>query len=261
MATFERGGVTIHYVVAGEGPAILLIHGFASNLHGNWRAPGILDALVAARRKVVALDCRGHGKSSKPHDPRSYAGNAIEEDAIALLDHLALGEVDLMGYSMGGWIAAALLLIHPKRFRSVILSGVGDEVLAGGLPRARSEAIASALEGTGAGSSSGAAARAFRAFAEQQKNDLAALAALQRAARDRLDSERLGQVDKPVMILVGRADTLVGRGEKLAAAIPGARHVSVPGDHLSAVLAPEFKRAVESFLATHSPLAAGPGPA
>jgi pimeloyl-ACP methyl ester carboxylesterase len=100
---------------------------------------------------------------------------------------------------------------------------------------------------------SGATARAFRAFAEQQKNDLAALAALERATRERLDSERLRQVEKPVMILIGEGDTLVGRGEKLAATIPGARHVRVPGDHLSAVLTPEFKRAVEAFLTEHSP--------
>jgi pimeloyl-ACP methyl ester carboxylesterase len=259
MTTFERGGVSIHYVVEGSGPAILLIHGFASSLHGNWRAPGILGALAAAERQVVALDCRGHGKSSKPHDPGSYAGAAMADDAIALLDHLALREVDLMGYSMGGWIAASLLVNHATRFRSVILSGVGDEMLAGALPRARSEAIANALEGKGAASSAAATARAFRAFAEQQKNDLAALAALQRAARIRVDAEKLGQVDKPVMVLVGEGDTLVGTAEKLAAAIPGARHVRVPGDHLSAVLTPEFKHAVESFLAVHSPAVARPG--
>jgi pimeloyl-ACP methyl ester carboxylesterase len=217
-----------------------------------------LGALAAAGRQVVALDCRGHGKSSKPHDQRSYAGDAMADDAIALLDHLALHEVDLMGYSMGGWIAASLLLNHPSRFRSVILSGVGDEMLAGALPRARSEAIANALEGKGPESPSAATARAFRAFAEQQKNDLAALTALQRAVRHRLEAEKLHQVDKPVMVLVGEGDTLVGKAEKLAAAIPGVRHVRVPGDHLSAVLTPEFKRAVESFLAEYSP--AGPGP-
>ena len=197
MATFERSGVTIHYVVEGRGPVITLVHGFASSLHGNWRAPGIIEALVSAGRQVVALDCRGHGKSSKPHDPQSYAGAAMTEDVIALLDHLALAQVDLMGYSMGGWIAASLLVNHPGRFRSVILSGVGDGLLAGGLPRARSEAIANALDARDASAASGASARAFRAFAEQQKNDLAALAAMQRATRHEMDPARLGRVDKP----------------------------------------------------------------
>jgi len=259
MATFERGGVTIHYVVEGSGPAITLVHGFASSLRGNWRGPGIIDALSAAGRQVVALDCRGHGKSSKPHDPRSYAGTAMSEDVISLLDHLALAEVDLMGYSMGGLIAASLLVNHPERLRSVILSGVGDGLLTGEPSRARSEAIASALDAKDASSSSGAAARAFRAFAEQQSNDLAALAAIQRAKRDAVDPGKLGRVHKPVMILIGEGDTLVGGADKLAATIPGARYVKVPGDHLSAVVAPEFKHAVEAFLAEHSPVSAGRG--
>ncbi|HBZ69524.1 MAG TPA: alpha/beta hydrolase [Deltaproteobacteria bacterium] len=254
MATFERGAITIHYVVEGSGPAITLIHGFASSLRGNWRVPGIIDALSSGGRQVVALDCRGHGKSSKPHDPLSYAGTAMAEDVISLLDHLALAEVDLMGYSMGGWIAASLLTNHPERFRSVILAGVGDGILAGGPSRARSEAIASALDAKDASAASGATARAFRAFAEQQKNDLAALAALQRAARARVDPGKLGRVEKPVMILLGEGDTLLGGADKLAAAIPGARYVKVPGDHLSAVMAPEFRRAVEAFLAEHSPV-------
>ena len=256
MATFERSGVTIHYIVEGRGPAITLVHGFASSLHGNWRAPGIIEALVSTGRQVVALDCRGHGKSSKPHDPESYAGAALTEDVIALLDHLALAQVDLMGYSMGGWIAASLLVNHPGRFRSVILSGVGDGLLAGGLPRARSEAIANALDARDASAALNASARAFRAFAEQQKNDLAALAAMQRATRHELDPAKLGRVGNPVMILIGERDTLVGGADKLAATIPGARCVKVPGDHLSAVAAPEFRKAVEVFLGEHSPVSA-----
>lgn len=260
MATFERSDVTIHYVVEGSGPAITLVHGFASSLQGNWRAPGIIEALASAGRQVVALDCRGHGRSSKPHDPKSYAGAAMTEDVIALLDHRALPQVDLMGYSMGGWIAASLLLNHPERFRSVILSGVGDGLLAGGLPRARSEAIAAALDAKDASSASNPSARAFRTFAEQQKNDLAALAAMQRATRHELDPAKLGRVAKPVMILIGERDTLVGGADKLAATIRGARYVKVPGDHLSAVAAPEFRKAVEAFLAEHSPLSPTRGP-
>jgi pimeloyl-ACP methyl ester carboxylesterase len=253
MATFERSGVPIHYVVEGSGPPIVLVHGFASSVRGNWRAPGIIDALLTAGRQVIALDCRGHGLSGKPHDPELYAGAAMTEDVIALLDHLVLPQVDLMGYSMGAWLAASLLVNHPERFRTVILSGVGDGLLAGGLPRARSEAIARALEAKDPSSAPGAA-RAFRVFAEQQKNDLAALAAMQRAAREPLDSSRLGRVKKPVMILIGQGDTLVGSADKLAATIPGAHYSKVPGDHLSAVGAPEFRRAVGAFLSEHSPV-------
>jgi len=259
MATFVRSGVTLHYVVEGRGPAIVLVHGFASSLRGNWGAPGIIDALSKTGRQVVALDCRGHGKSSKPHDPQSYAGSAMAQDVVALLDELDLAEVDLMGYSMGGAIAASLLVNQSKRLRSVILAGVGDGLLIEGPSRARSEAIASALEARDESSISGATPRAFRAFAEQQRNDLAALAAIHRARRERADPEAFRLVEKPVMILLGEGDTLVRGADELAARIPNVRYVKVPGDHLSAVLSPEFLNAVEAFLGDHSPVAASPG--
>src|SRR3990172_7413846 len=126
MPAFDSGGVTINYVVEGSGATIVLVHGFASSLEGNWRAPGIIDALVGAGRRVVALDCRGHGESGKPHDPVPYDDTKMADDVIALMDHLGIGVADLMGYSMGGFLSASLLVRHPERFRSVILSGVGD---------------------------------------------------------------------------------------------------------------------------------------
>ena len=80
MPTVDSGGVTISYVAEGTGPPVVLVHGFASSVQGNWRAPGIIDALVAAGRRVVALDCRGHGASGGP-GPR--ARSAKGERAIA----------------------------------------------------------------------------------------------------------------------------------------------------------------------------------
>ena len=116
MPTFESSGAKIHYIDEGAGPPILLVHGFASNIEGNWRATGIIAALTGAGRRVIALDCRGHGESDKPHDPKAYGVNVMANDAIALLDHLGITKTDLMGYSMGGYIATSLLLEHPERF-------------------------------------------------------------------------------------------------------------------------------------------------
>ena len=59
----------IAYECAGEGAPVLLIHGFASDRVQNWRAPGWYDMLTGAGYRVVAMDCRGHGESDKPHDP------------------------------------------------------------------------------------------------------------------------------------------------------------------------------------------------
>ena len=256
MPTFDSSGVPINYIVEGSGPPLVLVHGFASSLDGNWRAPGIIDALVKAGRQVIALDCRGHGKSGKPHDPRAYDGWAMSDDVPALMDHLGVQQADLVGYSMGGVIVTSLLVRRPERFRSVIIAGIGDGIITdGGPPRERAAAIAQALEST-AESRANIVGRAFREFAERNGNDLAALAAMQRAKRERLDIAKLHYVTLPVMVLIGENDTLVGKADKLAAMIPGAKHVKVPGDHLTAVGQPLFRQAILDFLAEHSPLAA-----
>jgi pimeloyl-ACP methyl ester carboxylesterase len=254
MPAFDSNGFDINYIDEGTGPPIVLIHGFASSLQGNWRAPGMVDALVGAGRRVVALDCRGHGRSAKPHDPSAYAGTLMADDAIALMDHLGIGKADLMGYSMGGFFAASLLARHPDRFNSVVLAGIGDAVLAGALPRDRSQAIADAMEGKHVEGANADTARNFRAFAKASGNDLEALAAMQRTPRGQFEGASLRDTKLPVLIVVGETDTLIGSADRLAATIPGATFVKVPGDHITAVGAPEFPRAVLEWLARWSPI-------
>jgi len=246
MPTVDSGGVTISYVAEGSGSPVVLVHGFASSVQGNWRAPGVIDALVAAGRRVIALDCRGHGESGKPHDPEAYSGTRMPDDVVAVMDQEGIDCSDLMGYSMGGAIAASLLVGHPERLSRVILSGVGDGLVTGGRGRRASEAIASALESETRAGIKDARARAFRAFAEQNGNDMLALAAIQRSSRT-FDGVKLRNVRNPVLVLIGEGDVLVGPADALAAAIPGAKLAKVPGDHLTAVLQPEFTRAVLSF--------------
>jgi len=262
MPTFDSNGpataVTINYIDEGQGPPVVLVHGFASSLQGNWRAPGIVDALVKAGRRVVALDCRGHGRSGKPHDPEAYAGTAMPDDVIALMDHAGVARADLIGYSMGGMIASRLMVSHPQRFNSVILAGVGDAIVnrSGAAWSQRSAAIANALEAADGATKGDATARGFRIFAEASGNDLAALAAMQKSSSLRTyDGTKLSETKLPVMVLIGEGDTLVGSGDQLAATIPGATLVKVPGDHLTAVGAPELKTAILDFLSRHSPIA------
>jgi pimeloyl-ACP methyl ester carboxylesterase len=79
---------------------------------------------------------------------------------------------------------------------------------------------------------------------------------MQRSQRGGYDPAKLRDVKLPVMVLLGEADTLVGSADQLAAAIPGAKFVKVPGNHLTAVIAPELKRALVQFLDEHSPVPA-----
>src|ERR1700685_3461620 len=94
-------GVELAYAEGGEGEPVVLLHGFAADHFSNWVATGVVDDLVAAGRRVLAPDARGHGASAKPHDPAAYANDAMVRDVQALMDHVDVGPVDLVGYSMG----------------------------------------------------------------------------------------------------------------------------------------------------------------
>lgn len=247
MPSLNVNGVAINYVVEGTGAPVMLIHGFASSLHGNWRVPGVIDAIVAAGRQVIAIDCRGHGRSGKPHEPQAYAGSAMADDAIAVLDHLGISKADLAGYSMGGFLAASLLVNHPRRWRSVIISGMGDVLLQGNLPAAQFDSIAAAMEAPDAASIKDPRGRAFRQFAQASGNDLGALAAMHKTKRAGFDPSRLANVAIPVLVLIGKDDNPES-AKNLAAAIPGAKFVEVPGDHLGAVSTPEFRQAIVNWL-------------
>jgi pimeloyl-ACP methyl ester carboxylesterase len=239
--------VEIAYEAAGQGPPIVLVHGFAAGIAMNWRVTGWLKTLTAAGRCVVALDCRGHGESEKPHDPEAYGGEQMPADVIRLMDHLALERADLMGYSMGGMISSYLLVHHPERFSSVVLAGIGGAVIS-----RRSfdpEKVADALSASEGESVGGEVGRAFRAFAEQGGNDLLALAAIMRSRRALVTAEELARVEKPVLVVVGERDDLVGDPRPLADAIPGSRLVLIPDkDHLTAVPDRRYKQAVLDFL-------------
>ena len=75
MSSFNAGGVRIAYEDQGDGAPLILVHGFAASFETNWVAPGWGDRCVAEGRRVVGLDCRGHGASEKPHDPSAYAAS------------------------------------------------------------------------------------------------------------------------------------------------------------------------------------------
>jgi pimeloyl-ACP methyl ester carboxylesterase len=253
MPTFDSNGVSINYIQEGAGPDIVLIHGFASSLQGNWRGTGVVDALVASGRRVTALDCRGHGRSGTPHDPAAYGGTKMADDVIKLMDHLGIANADLMGYSMGAGISAQLVTTHPGRFRAVIFGGMGDALLSGGRPREGTNAIAEALEAKDSSQITDPTAKGFRVFAKSTGADLLALAAVMRSERSATDPAKLRAIKHPVMVIVGEADTLIVSADALAAALPGCTYVKVPGDHTTAVT-PAYSAAVVEFLAKASPV-------
>jgi pimeloyl-ACP methyl ester carboxylesterase len=245
--TFESDGVDIAYLDTGEGEPIVLVHGFASNKEVNWVATGWVTTLTRAGRRVIALDNRGHGASAKLYDPAAYHTSRMAEDVRALLDHLGLARADVMGYSMGARNTAFLALAHPDRVRSAIFGGLGINLIDGGaLPLS----IAEALEAPSLAAVQDPFGRMFRAFAEQTKSDLKALAACIRGSRQTLTREQVAAIRVPLLIAVGAKDFVAGSAQELAALIPGARALDIPGrDHMLAVGDKVFKQGVLAFLA------------
>lgn len=246
ISTFDSNGVPIHYQVFGEGKPIILVHGFASSIKGNWVNTAWIEALTPIRR-VVALDCRGHGLSGKPHATQAYGGHEMVDDVVGLMDHLRIQKADLFGYSMGAAISLRVLVGYPDRFESVVLGGIGNVVLA--RRREGRPNVAGALLTDNPSTISDPVARGFRVFAEANKNDLKALAAYEQASREPVGRGELAQVSVPVLVVNGEADVLLGRPDQLVAAIPGAHLVKIPNrDHLTVVPDQRFKDAVVQFL-------------
>ena len=169
---FENEGVRLHYEIHGpeDGAPIVLVHGFASDYKLNWVGTRWQETLTTAGRRIIGLDCRGHGSSDKPHDPAAYALDLMAADVRRLLDHLDIESADYLGYSMGARTGVQAMIDYPKRLQKVVLGGIGW----GGAFHA-AEDIAKAFRGEPTNSP---VAKTFLDFAKARpSNDLEALAA------------------------------------------------------------------------------------
>ena len=248
MPRFRNGPVEIAYLDEGGDNAepIVLVHGFASTKEVNWDGPSWVGTLTRAGRRVIALDNRGHGQSAKLYDPDEYCTEKMADDVRALLDHLGLQRADVMGYSMGARISAFLAFAHPERVRALILGGLGIHLVEGvGLPTS----IAAALEAPALADVTDPTGQQFRAFAEQTKSDLRALAACIRGSRQTLNRDQVARIRAPTLVAVGTKDDVAGSAQQLAALMPNAKWLDIPGrDHMLSVGDRVFKEAVVDFL-------------
>jgi pimeloyl-ACP methyl ester carboxylesterase len=247
MATFQHDGIETAYLDEGEGEPIVLVHGFGSTKEVNWVNTAWVTTLTRAGRRVVALDNRGHGQSTKLYDAADYHTIKMADDVAALLDHLKIERADVMGYSMGARITAYLALNHAERVRSAILGGLGIHLIEGvGLPMS----IADALEAPSLADVTDPMGRMFRAFADQTKSDRRALAACIRGSRQTMTREEVAGITVPVLVAVGTKDLVAGSASALAAVIPGARALDIPDrEHMLAVGDKVYKAGVLEFLA------------
>jgi pimeloyl-ACP methyl ester carboxylesterase len=248
MPSFDHDGVEIAFFDEGEGEPIVLVHGFGSNKEVNWVAPGWVSTLTKAGHRVIALDNRGHGASTKLYDPADYHSALMADDVRALIDHLGLPRADVMGYSMGARNTTFLAIANPEHLRSAVLGGVGGRLIGGvGLSP---HVIVQALEAPSLAGVADPTGYLFRSFAQQTKSDLRALAACLRGSRQPLEREALARITTPVLVATGTRDQIAGPAAELAALIPGAQALAIPDrDHMLAVGDRTFKAGVLQFLA------------
>jgi pimeloyl-ACP methyl ester carboxylesterase len=254
MRYFNSNGVSIAYIDAppheGQGDPILLIHGFASSHAVNWVNTLWVKTLTRAGYRVIAFDNRGHGESEKLYDPAAYHSSIMAEDARRLLDHLGIERADVMGYSMGARITAHMALASPDRMRSALLGGLGVHLVDGvGLPLG----IADAMEARSLDELTDPMQRMFRAFAEQNRCDLRALAACIRGSRQALTVDEVASIRLPTLVSVGTRDDVAGSGPELVRLLPNGTGLDIPGrDHNLAVGDKAHKQGVLDFLARRS---------
>jgi pimeloyl-ACP methyl ester carboxylesterase len=227
--------------------------------------PGVVQALLAAGSRTILPDMRGFGASGKPRETSAYADSAMARDIIALMQHLRLDAVDVVGFSMGAGTAARLLLLRPTQVRSAILAGIGDYAIDGAVlefpkswpvpdyvPRPLTRQVW-ALEGARILEEGkivpGHLASANLIAARLTGADPKVLAAVIRGAvASTLPAEGLRSIDVPVLILNGKADAANQKVEQLLSVIPDSRSAWCEGDHHSTPFEPTFQNAVIEFL-------------
>lgn len=244
---FDSNGVNLAYRDEGEGPAVLLLHGFASSSQVNWVGPGWFETLIGAGYRVIALDNRGHGLSEKLYDPAAYSARTMAGDAARLLDHLGIQSACVMGYSMGARIATFLCMDAPQRVSRVIFGGLGINMVRG---IGGAQIIAQAMRAKDLASVSHPVGRAFRAFADQTGSDREALATCILASRDPISQSDVASIAMPALVAIGTRDDVAGDGQELADLLPHGQFFDIARrDHMNAVGDKLYKAAVLAFLA------------
>jgi 3-oxoadipate enol-lactonase len=229
MSTCTIGDVELHYESTGAGDTVVLIHGLGSYI-GDWRPQ--VDALSDTFR-IVTVDLRGHGRSSKPAGP--YSVSQFAGDVAALIRSLDAGPAHVVGLSLGGAVAFQLAVDAPALLRSLVIINSGPSFVASWqirlavLLRLLLVKIAG-LKRVGAM----IAKRLFprpedaplrRAFEEHfVTNDRRAYEASTRALIGWTVADRLSTITCPVLVVSGDRDyTPVSAKEPYVAALPNAR--------------------------------------
>jgi len=227
MPKLNRDGVNIHYEVHGNGPPLILTHGYSST-SGMWQ--GQVEAL-SKHHKLVLWDMRGHGQSDYPDDPAAYSEALTVADMAALLDQIGADKAIVGGLSLGGYMSLAFYRSHPERVRALLIIDTGpgfkkDDAREAWNTRARDTGDRFDREGldvlkTGSKERSTVIHRDASGLVRAARGML--------TQRDARVIESLPDIKVPSLVVVGADDTpFLAASDYMAAKIPGAKKVVVP---------------------------------
>ena len=227
MPKIDRDGVKIHYEVHGDGPPLILTHGYSSTSQ-MWK-----DQVAALSRhhRLVLWDMRGHGQSDYPDDPKAYSEAATVGDIAALLDTVDAKRAIVGGLSLGGYMSLAFYRAHPERVSALLIIDTGpgfkkDDAREVWNKRARDTADRYDREGLAVLKS---ATRERSTASHRDATGLARAARGMLTQRDARVIEVLPEIKVPSLVVVGADDTpFLAASDYMAAKIPGAKKVVIP---------------------------------
>ena len=249
MPKLDRDGVNIYYEVHGEGPVILLSHGYSATSQ-MWR--GQIEPL-SKTHKLVIWDMRGHGQSDYPDDPAAYSEAATVADMAALMDAVGAEKAVIGGLSLGGYMSLAFNRDHPDRVTALLIIDTGpgyrsDEAREGWNQNALRTAERYERDGLG---------RQSEASPEVRMSQHRNAEGLAKAARGMLTQRDAGVINSlptiavPAIVVVGENDKpFLNAADYMAAKIPGARKAVIPNaGHSANIDQPEaFNAVITGFL-------------
>ena len=227
MPKINRDGVKIYYEVHGDGPVLMLTHGYSST-STMWA--GQIDAL-SKRHKLVLWDMRGHGRSDYPDDPSAYSEALTTGDMAAILDTVGAPQAIVGGLSLGGYLSLAFYRAHPDRVRALLIIDTGpgfkkDDAREAWNRRAHDTAARFEREGLAV------LETATRERSMAHHRDATGLARAARGMLTQRDArviELLPEINIPSLVVVGADDTpFLAASDYMAAKIPNAKKAVVP---------------------------------
>ncbi|MEQ8689367.1 MAG: alpha/beta fold hydrolase [Pseudomonadales bacterium] len=226
MPTLNRDGVEIYYEVYGEGPAILLTHGYSATSQ-MWRQQ---CAALSKDHTLIVWDMRGHGQSDSPRDAACYSEALTTADMAALLDHLGFASAVVGGLSLGGYMSLAFYADYPARVDALMIFDTGPGYKNDAAREAWNKTAyqrAEAIERDGAGALEGRSAEQLTA----EHKDITGLAYAARHMLTQATSrviELLPDIRVPTLVVVGEDDEpFLAASSYMANKIPDATSVVV----------------------------------